>query len=225
MSINYAPASLKGRSLKTKSLGSTAGFIVHEKHLVARRANARGKFLQFIPGHGGDVIAVTHKWGVGVYLLTEVQFDKPVKLKSGRYPRKLKKRMAWSWKNHGEKTILFPKWRDAFRFWREKTQRSQPERYILNRPLLRPIINGFDPLVWFHSFTIERPIPDSPFYEKGGWLAIYGGPQAFADSMERATKIARREAAKVGPGFIVRWNGHLNNDPRNTRIDYKIIYQ
>lgn len=54
--INYAPANLAGKKLKIRKLKDTGGLIVAQKHILARRENSTGTFMQYVPGHGGDAI-------------------------------------------------------------------------------------------------------------------------------------------------------------------------
>lgn len=66
---------LSGKKVITPMmLGSTEGFIVHQKHLNSRKPNAKGTIRHYLPGHGGDVWIVDHEDGgdAAVYALTEL---------------------------------------------------------------------------------------------------------------------------------------------------------
>jgi hypothetical protein len=55
--------------------GATRGFLVAERHLRARRTNAVGVVMGYVPGHGGDVWWVQHHddGTVGAYLDSEFE--------------------------------------------------------------------------------------------------------------------------------------------------------
>lgn len=59
----YRPKNMVNRKLITLPLQSTTGFLIAEKHLTVREAGLKGKFLSFVPGHGGDVIFAKHRGG------------------------------------------------------------------------------------------------------------------------------------------------------------------
>jgi hypothetical protein len=65
----------KGDKFRTKAtLDTTTGMLVSEKHLECRRPDAEVTYLQYVPGHGGDVWAMEHEDGtIGVYCYTELQ--------------------------------------------------------------------------------------------------------------------------------------------------------
>lgn len=62
-----------GKKVKTSyMLGSTTGFLIHPKHLSARRSNTEGILHSYVPGHGGDVWFIQHDDdSVGAYSITE----------------------------------------------------------------------------------------------------------------------------------------------------------
>lgn len=50
-----------GAKVRTKpQLGNTLGMMINPRHLQARRPNAEGTYIGFVPGHGGDVWWVEH---------------------------------------------------------------------------------------------------------------------------------------------------------------------
>lgn len=54
-------------------LGDTRGFMVHPKHMAARRSSTRGVYRGYVAGHGGDVWWIEHEDGtVGAYCYTEL---------------------------------------------------------------------------------------------------------------------------------------------------------
>lgn len=66
--------SLQMRVRTNPKLFSTAGFIVAQRCLDARRANAEGTIGGYVPGHGGDVWFVAHDDGsVGAYSTDEFE--------------------------------------------------------------------------------------------------------------------------------------------------------
>lgn len=53
-----------GTRVRTKlELEDTKGFIIAERHIKARKANALGLIGAYVPGHGGDVWFVRHSEG------------------------------------------------------------------------------------------------------------------------------------------------------------------
>ena len=55
-----------GTRCRTKSvLGDTRGFLVHPKHMEARKTGALGMIEGWVPGHGGEVCIVRHAEGPG----------------------------------------------------------------------------------------------------------------------------------------------------------------
>lgn len=62
-------------SPKIASPEQCESFLVHKKHIEARRDNALGWYDGYVPGSGGDLWIIIHPYGkVGVYSLDEV-FD------------------------------------------------------------------------------------------------------------------------------------------------------
>lgn len=63
----------EGMTVKTAAtLGSTMGFLIHSRHINARRTDAVGKLRSWVPGHGGDVWWVEHADGqVAAYAYDE----------------------------------------------------------------------------------------------------------------------------------------------------------
>lgn len=52
---------------------NTIGFIVHQKHLDARKRYIIGTVRRWVPGHGGDVWFVQHNdKSIGAYLTSEL---------------------------------------------------------------------------------------------------------------------------------------------------------
>jgi hypothetical protein len=67
-----------GTEVEVGKLGSTQGMLVAEKHLVARQANSKGRLLNWVPGHGGDVWAVDHGGRrIAVYSIDEIKPTTP----------------------------------------------------------------------------------------------------------------------------------------------------
>jgi hypothetical protein len=66
-----------------ETLGSTAGFMVTDRHLSQRRPNAVGAISGFVPGHGGDVYYVTHEGSsaMAVYCFDEFELEPVVEPK------------------------------------------------------------------------------------------------------------------------------------------------
>jgi len=64
----------QGLRVKTRPrLLATTGFIIHEKHINARKPNKFGSVRQWVPGHGGDVWFVQHDdRSVGAYRIDEL---------------------------------------------------------------------------------------------------------------------------------------------------------
>ena len=62
-----------GDMVKTVVMLETAdGILVVKKHLDARRANCKGRLLNWVPGHGGDVWFVQHESDdIAAYSITE----------------------------------------------------------------------------------------------------------------------------------------------------------
>lgn len=134
----YSPKNLKGRKLKTvATLLRTTGIFVAEKHLSCRRSNTNGRFLQFVPGHGGDVIAVTQGKEVAVYLVNEVVFAKPVRLNYSRLPRKKKKRQSFKYTFPDGSVVTATSWAQLKKQLPELIQPSRIESYFLKKPMLR----------------------------------------------------------------------------------------
>lgn len=106
----YAPKELVGKKVIIGRLKPTTGILVAERHIEARRANCSGKFMQYLPGHGGDVIAVTHAWGVGVYSIGEFRFAKPIKNRKRDLPRKAKKQQRYVYAESVENVIIGTSW-------------------------------------------------------------------------------------------------------------------
>jgi len=49
------------------------GFLVHERHLDARKPNTNGEYQGWVPGAGGDVWWVKHEDGtIGAYMYDEL---------------------------------------------------------------------------------------------------------------------------------------------------------
>jgi hypothetical protein len=65
----------EGMLVKTKSkLGETTGFLIKEKNLKTRKPNTKGKYIGFVPGHGGDVWWIEHENGdVAAYCFDELE--------------------------------------------------------------------------------------------------------------------------------------------------------
>jgi hypothetical protein len=64
----------EGINVRTHArLRDTRGFMIAERHLLARRTDAAGTVLSWVPGHGGDVWWVRHNDGeVAPYCNDEV---------------------------------------------------------------------------------------------------------------------------------------------------------
>jgi len=55
------------------ALESTDGMLINCKHLDVRRPNATGRYIGWVPGHGGDVWWVEHDDGiVAAYSYNEI---------------------------------------------------------------------------------------------------------------------------------------------------------
>jgi hypothetical protein len=63
-----------GMRVKTAGrLGNTGGMFVGKKHLDARKPRKNGKVVGHVPGHGGDVLWVSHNDDtVGAYMFNEL---------------------------------------------------------------------------------------------------------------------------------------------------------
>jgi len=49
------------------------GFLVHQRHLLARKPGAVGEYVGWVPGAGGDLWWIKHEDGsIGAYMFTEV---------------------------------------------------------------------------------------------------------------------------------------------------------
>ena len=62
-----------GMKVKVVSLGSTMGMLIHEKHLSIREVGKEGIVKNWVPGHGGDVWAITQDNGVACYCYDEIE--------------------------------------------------------------------------------------------------------------------------------------------------------
>lgn len=73
------PYGTRIRTRKDFTPSDTRGFLVADRHLMARKRNALGLIEGWVPGHGGDVYWVRHAEGdaradpcpVAAYLYTE----------------------------------------------------------------------------------------------------------------------------------------------------------
>ncbi len=62
--------------VKVKRIEETTGYMVHPKHLTARKLSAIGVVMGYVPGHGGDVWFVQHSNAsddIGAYTFTELE--------------------------------------------------------------------------------------------------------------------------------------------------------
>ena len=62
--------------VKVKRINETLGYMVHPKHINARKLGAIGIVKNWVPGHGGDVWFVQHSNDsndIGAYTFTELE--------------------------------------------------------------------------------------------------------------------------------------------------------
>lgn len=63
-----------GKKVRVTKLGRTTGMLIHQRHLTVRAIGVLGTIDGFVPGHGGDVLWVTHEDGqIGAYTFEELE--------------------------------------------------------------------------------------------------------------------------------------------------------